>query len=279
MKSLARQTVWWPGIDNDIAQISRDCSTCARKPRNHIELSPWPLAIRPMQRVHADYCGPLFNNIYALIIVDSFSRYPEVFLTRQMTTEFTIKAFRKFYSREGIAQVLVTDNGRQFTSGEFQNWCWSIGCRQLFTAPRHPQSNGLAENMVKTIKTACAAANPTTLEDLERALDNFLMQYRNAAHTTTHQSPAFLFKGRNLRSSLSYDITDITFQRGNNLQPSSGIIVRRLGQNMVELMDISDGSIHRRHRDQIHVTSQTNQSTDIKKLVYQTISYEYQPNK
>ncbi len=56
----------------------------------------------------------------------------------------------------------------------------------LFT-PLHPQSNGLAENYVKTVKRAISWMQPSSFPSLDRAFDNFLLQYRNTVHTTEFQ--------------------------------------------------------------------------------------------
>ncbi len=50
------------------------------------------------------------------------------------------------------------------------------------------------------------------------------MQYRNAEHSSTGKSPALLFKGQNLRTSSALDTTEVTFYRGNDLRPASGVI-------------------------------------------------------
>ena len=75
--------------------------------------------------------------------------------------------------------VLVTVNGTHFNSHEFEEWLKGIGCRYLFTAPQHPQSDGLVENFVRTLKNAINSLTPNSLTELEIGVDNFLMQYRN----------------------------------------------------------------------------------------------------
>ena len=83
--------------------------------------------------------------------------------------------------------VLATDNGTHFNSKEFEEWLRGIGCRHLFTAPRHPQSNGLAENFVRTLGSAIHFLAPKSLTELEVDVDSFLMQYRNSSHLTTQK--------------------------------------------------------------------------------------------
>lgn len=215
-----------------------------------------------MQRVHADYCGPFLDRYYALVVEDAYSKFPEVFLTPSATATFTKRALRRYFAREGIPQALVTDNGTHFTGEEVQSWLRSIGCRSVFTAPRHPQSNGLAERFVRTLKTAIAAAEPMTKDDLEQAVDSFLLQYRNAAHPTTKKSPAALFKGRNLRTPADLESTDVLFYRGNNARPCQGLLLGRLGNRMYNVLDRADGTVHRRHVEQFEITADATPERD-----------------
>ena len=252
MKSLARMTCWWPTINNDIANVVRECKHCCNKnSRVTYNLSPWPVSYKPMQRLHGDYCGPFLNKYYALVLIDSYSRFPEVFLTTHATSDFTRKVLQKFFAREGIAQVLVTDNGTHFRSDEFEKWLKLCGCSHVFSPPRHPQSNGLAENFVKILKSAISAITPSNLTELDKCIDNFLLQYRNSQHCVTKQTPAFLFKGRNLRSALSFDTSEVMFFRGNENRISYGIVLRSVGNKIVEIIDVSDNTTHKRHIDQI----------------------------
>jgi Integrase zinc binding domain/Integrase core domain len=254
MKSLARLTCWWPELDCDIRRTTKNCENCLHKIHSRASnWTPWPVSCEAWQRIHADYCGPFFGKYYALVVIDSYSKWPEVYFTNHATAEFTQYALRKVFSREGVPNVLVTDNGTHFTANSIEEWLRGIGCRHLFTAPRHPQSNGLAENFVKTLKCAITSVNPNSFAELERSVDNFLMQYRNAVHSTTKSSPAQLFKSRALRTNLKcLDSTEGNYFRGNNLRPSSGNILSNKGNRMVTILDLDDLTKHDRHIDQIH---------------------------
>ncbi|VDP84440.1 unnamed protein product [Echinostoma caproni] len=150
-----------------------------------------------------------------------------------------------------IPQVLVMNNGSQFCATEMKLWMDSIGCRHLRTAPRDPCSNEAAKHLVKMVKNATASANPKTLTELETLVDNFLLQYRNTTHTTTKEGSAMLRKFRRLGSSLQcLDSSDVVYFRRNDLLSAFGIFTRQLGQVMVEITDLNDATVHKRHVDQ-----------------------------
>ena len=255
MVSLAKLLCWWPSLRGDIITFVRECGSCQRKPRTHKQWRPWTFAFTPMQRLHIDFCGPFLGRFYALVAVDAFSKYPEVFVTTSASATFTKRALRRLFAREGVPQVIVSDNGSHFTGEVLQSWLRSVGCESIFTAPRHPCSNGLAENFVKSLKAAIAANSPTTEDELSQVIDTFLLQYRNSIHATTGKSPASVFRGRTLRMPGQLDSTDVTFFRGNESRACRGMLLQRIGNRMYHILDLDDATVHRRHKDQFHVTS------------------------
>ena len=222
-------------------------------PKNHNNMTPWPFAFKPMQRIHIDICGPFINDFFALIVIDSYSKYPQVYFSKKIDTEFTISALRRFFADEGVPQILVSDNGPQFRSESFRSWLTKIGVCQLFTPARHPQSNGQAENFVRTLKGAIQASSPSNSDELFKITDNFLLQYRMAEHSTTKRSPCMLFKGRQFRGSAAIDSTRILYRKGVEQLLQTGIVIGQRGNKCLEIVDIKDGSLHMRHRDQVFI--------------------------
>ncbi|KAL5515638.1 hypothetical protein EMCRGX_G000833 [Ephydatia muelleri] len=104
------------------------------------------------------------------------------------------------FSRFGLPEIIVTDNGSQFTSDQFKTFCDENGIRHVRVAPYHLSSNGEAERFVKTFKRAFSAMGNE--KDPVRRLQQFLFSYRNTPHSTTGVSPAELLVGRQLRGRL-----------------------------------------------------------------------------
>ena len=54
----------------------------------------------------------------------------------------------------GIPRSIVSDNGPQFDSRVYRDFCQELKIKNLYSTPRYPQSNGQAEASNKTLLTA-----------------------------------------------------------------------------------------------------------------------------
>ena len=200
MKSVARSYVWWPGIDQDIETMAKSCTGCQQVQHMPaaapLHVWEWPSA--KWDRIHVDYAGPVDGQMF-LVIVDAYSKWPFVIPTQSTTSTATINILQSIFASEGIPLQLVSDNGPQFVSEEFETFLKRNGVKHIKSAPYHPSSNGLAERFVQTFKQGLKAARKGSTQT---KLANFLLAYRNAPHSTTGVSPATLFRGHNLRSRL-----------------------------------------------------------------------------
>ena len=119
-----------------------------------------------------------------LIVTDTFSKWPEVNIMTKTSSSKTIAALRGMFARNGIPRELVSDNGPQFISHEFQQLTCNNGIRHIRSSPYHPASNGAAERVVQTVKRALTVGEKDGLS-MEQALAAFLLHYRNTPHATT----------------------------------------------------------------------------------------------
>ena len=154
----------------------------------------WPEEREKLFRVHVDLCGPFYDGSMALVMVDAFTKWPEVHLLKSTTSNDIIKRLRRTFSQEGVPATLVSYNGPQFASVEICRWLAAINCEHVRTPPYHPRSNGLAEHTERFVRTLKDHIRTAKQGDLQSTVDRFLLQYRNARHATTGQAPAFLMR-------------------------------------------------------------------------------------
>lgn len=98
-----------------------------------------------------DYAGPFLGKMF-LVVVDSHSKWMDVYPTNTASSQGTIEKLRQSFSVHGLPQMLVSDNATCFTSAEFAEFMRRNGVKHVTSAPFHPSSNGLAERAVQTFK-------------------------------------------------------------------------------------------------------------------------------
>lgn len=165
-------------------------------------IHPWEQPSRNWQRLHLDHAGP-FHGRYFLILKDARSKWAEVIQVCSTTTAATISALRPIFARFGVPEHIISDNGTAFTSDEFREFCESEGIRHSTSSPYHPRSNGLAENFVKTFKSAIGKRS-ITQQELDIRLNKFLLVYRNTPNAATGRSPAEMLLGA--RVPMAFDL-------------------------------------------------------------------------
>ncbi|XP_033637865.1 uncharacterized protein K02A2.6-like [Asterias rubens] len=194
MKSLGRSYVWWPCMDKDIESKVKQCSPCqtSRQSPPVAPLHPWEWPQRPWSRLHVDYAGPFMGRMF-LIIVDAHSKWLDIHAMHSATSLATVEKLRQTFATHGLPDIIVSDNGSNFTSAEFQEFLRRNGIKHVRSAPFHPSSNGLAERAVQSFKAAMRRMNEGTVET---KLSRFLFTYRTTPHATTGISPAQLLMNR-----------------------------------------------------------------------------------
>ncbi|XP_055605734.1 uncharacterized protein K02A2.6-like [Uranotaenia lowii] len=204
MKAVSRSYVFWPKIDECITEYIKRCSSCAIHPKSPSKVSPqpWPATKHSWERIHLDFAGPFFNQHF-LIVIDAHSKWPEIKAVRSPTTLAVIESLNELFSRCGVPETIVTDNGTQFTSEKFAALCNFNGIQHLRTAPYHPQSNGQAERFVDTMKRSKLKIKEGKGGDIAKILQTFLQTYRSTpSRILKGKSPAELMIGRKMRTTL-----------------------------------------------------------------------------
>ena len=245
MKALARSYVWWPKIDVDIERMVSLCKVCQSMRSNppSAPVHPWTFPSHPWSRLHVDFAGPVAGRMY-LVLVDAYSKYPEVVKMNATTSSATISVLREVFSRQGLPEILVSDNGPQFTSSEFQEFCAQNGIRHRTSSPYKPSTNGQAERVVQILKTALKQAHLTGT-NVDAVLARYLLRYRNTPHSTTGESPAMLLMGRRLRTRLDL----LTPSVHKHVEAKQQAVVERTSDRQLRNLQVGDQVMARNYSE------------------------------
>ena len=165
MKALARSYIWWPGIDAQIEQVTKQCFQCEQNSREptRVPITPWLFPQRPWSRIHLDYAGPTEGKII-LVMVDAYSKWIATSVAKSATTHTTIEELRKLFVDHGLPDSVVTDNGACCTSSELHCFLKRNNVTHIKTPAYHPSSKGLAERAVQVVKAGLKKMRDGSME-------------------------------------------------------------------------------------------------------------------
>ena len=242
----AREAVYWPGMSKDIAQLVSQCDTCQRHRNQQPKetLKSHEQGTYPWQKVATDVFT--WNNKEYLLVVDYFSKYVEIAYLQNTSSATVTIHLKSIFSRHGIPETIFSDNASYYTSKTFKSFLADWGIHHKTSSPLYPQSNGLAERMVQTIKRLLKKSNDPYLA---------LLMYRTTPGKET-PSPASLMFGRKLRTNLparqkdfftchsdkvkKSHISSQSYQKRyyqgrdlpNNLKPGSDVFFKTAGEKL-----------------------------------------------
>ncbi|UYV84458.1 K02A2.6-like [Cordylochernes scorpioides] len=133
------------GIDSNIEELTRECRVCQESASMPpATISEWIRPEKPWHRLHLDLAGPFKGRMF-LVLVDAYSKWIEIFILKDITSKTIRSHLREIFARFGLSEFLVTNNGRQFVSGEFEQFIKVNVIRHTKTSPYNSSTNGLAE--------------------------------------------------------------------------------------------------------------------------------------
>ncbi|CAB3998539.1 Transposon Tf2-9 poly [Paramuricea clavata] len=202
-KALIREKIWFPNIDAMVKTTLDRCLTCQAlgRPGPPAPITPTTMPDGPWQTVHVDFYGPLPTGEYLLVVVDRYSRFPEVEIVHSTRASTVIPKLDKIFAVHGIPTLLKSDNGPPFNGKEYQRYLTALGIKAIFSTPKWPQGNAEVERFMqplgKSLKAAKLDGRPWKQE-----LSRFLLHYRTTPHCTTGVPPSELLFNRQVQGKL-----------------------------------------------------------------------------
>ncbi|MCO5580981.1 hypothetical protein L7F22_034856 [Adiantum nelumboides] len=114
---------------------------------------------KPLELVHGDLCRPMPSKFYGdtsyyVTFIDDATQHVWVYAMK--SKDETFSCFKYLSSSktqsEHKLKALRLDNGGEYVSKEFADFCSSRGIKREFIAPYTPAQNGVAKQMNRTIQ-------------------------------------------------------------------------------------------------------------------------------
>lgn len=181
----ARECVYWQGMNEQIKTFISKCDICRSvDPKQQKEtLRPHDVSYRPWSKVGTDLY--LWHNKDYMVTVCYYSNFWEVDYLPDTKSTTVIHKLKAHFARQGIPDVLISDNGPQYSSQEFKTFSQKWEFEHRTSSPGYPQSNGKAESAVKTAKRLMQKASAAEQDPYLAILD-----HRNTPSQGLDTSPA-----------------------------------------------------------------------------------------
>ena len=173
-------------MSKDTKTYIESCDVCQKSKRHfhahRAPLHPLPI-VDTFHRVHMDFLGPLptssAGHKHILLIVDSFSKWPEAFPLKTTDAATVARVFYDQYiCRYGAPKSILTDRGQNFMSNLLKELCEIFQITKISTSSYHPQTNSTCERMNSYILRGLRAHCNSDQTNWHEVLQSIMLAYR-----------------------------------------------------------------------------------------------------
>jgi hypothetical protein len=116
-----------------------------------------------MGKLHKSWLG---GHVYMLVVVNKFTKWVEAAPVTTQDSTAAINFIKSIIFHFGVPHNIIKDNGTNFTSKEFKNYCESMGIKLKFASVVLPKMN---EQVEKANRLICNGIKKRLLAPLEKA--------------------------------------------------------------------------------------------------------------
>ncbi|KAG1663752.1 Retrovirus-related Pol polyprotein [Nymphon striatum] len=261
----AKERFYWPNMTKDIEDYLKKCHVCAVCKDTPVSCAPLkPVDIsrfKPFQRLAMDIMGPIQpisenGNKFILVCQDYYTKWVEIKALPSTEANAMIKfLLDDVFSRYGVCSELVTDQGTQFMSREFQDFLCNLGIRHLKTSVYHPQSDLVERTNRTVINMIRSFIADDKMDDWDANLQNLAFAYRTSYHEGIGYSPFEVIHG--WKASLPVDVYYAQLSLNEGISQSE--LLKKMVNVRKRIRETATSKVEKRAKDY-------NQSKNVKQI-------------
>ena len=203
-----RECYFWPDAKQDVTNWVKSCKICASfnpPPQGYHKDQLQPIqSSERFELVCYDLAGPFMPASrdgfkYALILVDHFTKWPEVVPLKEISAPTIARAIHdQWICRYGIMQRLHSDGASNVHGSVMQEVAKILGIGKSKSSRLHPQGDGISEAMVKQVKSCVQKQVDQYGRNWDLYLQSAVYAIRSSVNNSTKVTPAELILGAKL---------------------------------------------------------------------------------
>jgi hypothetical protein len=209
-----------------VKRFIRECPLCQKMSHLKIPIIAHPFSAStysPMECLNMDFVGPFPNKGYILCIVDTFSRWIELFCTLDATALSTAKCLLQHFGRFGTPAQLRSDRGPHFIADVIKEFTELVGTQQNLTLAYSKEENAIVERQNKEINRhiRAMAFDKSTVDDWELSVPIIQRIINSSVNSNIKCSPAELLFGNALNLDRGLFLTPLERNASDLTKPLS----------------------------------------------------------
>ncbi len=176
-----RQGFFWPTALKEACDMVQRCEACqfyskhTKLPAQALQTIPltWPFSCWGLD-ILGTFPRGQGSYKFLFVAIDKFTKWIEATPMGEIKADNTIKFIKGIFCRYGLPHRIITNNGSQFISANFQDYYIGLGVKICFALVSHPQSNGQVER-----------ANSIVLQGIKTRVYDRLMSHDNVQQGDT----------------------------------------------------------------------------------------------
>jgi transposase InsO family protein len=227
----------WKFLRQKVKRFIALCPCCQKMSQLKIPIAAHPFTVSsysPMECLNIDFVGPYPDGGYVLVLVDTFTRWVELYCVDAADADNTALSLLSHFGRFGSPAYLTSDRGTHFVNAVIEEFLRHIGTQHILTLSYSKEENAIVERTNKEVNRHLRALtfDRNTVDDYRLCVPIVQRILNSSYNERTGISPAELLFGNAVK-----------LDRGLFLTPSernASVLTKPLSESTAKLLSLQD---------------------------------------